>query len=131
MGLTAWQGSRVRKQDVTIAKNYLNREEIDELNRVVTMYLDYAEDQARRRKAMTMAQWEEKLDAFLSFNERDILSHAGSVSAKVAEALALQRYDQFNAQRSGKERQEADREDLEVLESLVKTAETRKRTEKE
>ena len=124
MGLTAWQGSRVRKQDVTIAKNYLNREEIDELNRVVTMYLDYAEDQARRRKAMTMAQWEEKLDAFLSFNERDILSHAGTVSAKVAEALAQQRYEQFNARRNETECREADREDLKVLESLVNTAET-------
>lgn len=126
MGLTAWQGSRVRKQDVTISKNYLNREEIDELNRVVTMYLDYAEDQARRRKAMTMAQWEEKLDAFLSFNERDILSHAGSVSAKVAEALALQRYEEFNARRNETECRDADREDLKVLESLVKTAKTAK-----
>lgn len=126
MGLTAWQGSRVRKQDVTIAKNYLDKEEIDELNRVVTMYLDYAEDQARRRKAMTMAQWEEKLDAFLSFNEREILSHAGSVSAKVAEALALQRYGEFNARRNEAECLEADREDLKVLESLMKTAKTTK-----
>ncbi|WP_318557196.1 virulence RhuM family protein [Geobacter anodireducens] len=131
MGLTAWQGSRVRKQDVTIAKNYLNREEIEELNRVVTMYLDYAEDQARRRKAMTMADWEGKLDAFLFFNEREILSHAGSVSAKVAEALALKRYEEFNARRNETERLEADREDLKVLESLAKTAKTTKGKEKE
>ncbi len=66
MGLQTWSGPRVRKHDVTVAKNYLRREEIEELDRVVVMYLDYAEDQARRRRAMTMADWETKLDSFLS-----------------------------------------------------------------
>ena len=71
MGLTAWKGSKVRKADVTIAKNYLSQSEIDELNRIVVMYLDYAEDQARKRKPLYMADWRKKLDAFLQFNERE------------------------------------------------------------
>jgi hypothetical protein len=118
MGLTSWKGSRVRKQDVTIAKNYLKQEEIDELNRIVTMYLDYAEDQAKRRKSMTMREWEGKLDAFLSFNERDVLTHSGKVKAVVAEALALERFEQFVAQRREAERVEDDRRDLEALERI-------------
>jgi len=122
MGLTSWQGSRVRRQDVTVAKNYLKQEEITELNRIVTMYLDYAEDQARRRTQMTMREWEEKLDAFLSFNERDILTHAGSVAAKVAEELALERYEQFDAQRREAERIDADGEDMEELARIEKNA---------
>lgn len=122
MGLTAWQGSRVRKQDVNVAKNYLAHEEIDELNRIVTMYLDYAEDQAKRRKTMTMHDWEERLDAFLSFNERDVLTHAGSISAKVAESLARERYEQFDSERRDAERLAADREDLEALEIIEKAS---------
>jgi hypothetical protein len=89
MGLTTWKnapGGRIRKADVTVAKNYLSHEEISELNRVVTMYLDYAEDQARRKKPMHMATWVERLDAFLEFNERNILTHAGTVSHALAEA---------------------------------------------
>jgi hypothetical protein len=126
MGLTSWQGSRVRKQDVTIAKNYLKKEEIEELNRIVTMYLDYAEDQARRRKQMTMHEWERKLDAFLSFNERDILTHAGSVSAKVAEALALERYQEFDVQRREVERLAVDREDMEELDRIERSVSLKK-----
>ena len=83
MGLTSWKGSRVRQQDVTIAKNYLNQTEVEELNGIVVMYLDYAEDQAKRRKTMTMTEWEQKLDAFLTFNERDLLEHAGKITAQV------------------------------------------------
>ncbi|MES2345376.1 MAG: virulence RhuM family protein [Chlamydiota bacterium] len=122
MGLKSWQGNRVRRQDVTIAKNYLNQSEIDELNRVVVMYLDYAEDQAGRRKTMTMQEWEGKLDAFLAFNERDILTHAGKVSACVAEQLALNHYKAFDAQRHEVERLVADAEDLSLLEQLRITA---------
>ncbi len=70
MGLTSWSGVKVRKNDVTIAKNYLSEAEIAELNRIVTMYLDYAEDQAHRRHVLYMRDWREKLDAFLKFNER-------------------------------------------------------------
>ncbi len=73
MGLASWAGSKVRRKDVTVAKNYLNKDELDNLNRIVVMYLDYAEDQARRRKEIYMNDWRKKLDAFLQFNERDIL----------------------------------------------------------
>jgi len=69
MGLKSWKGSRVRQLDVTIAKNYLEKPEIEELNQIVVMYLDYAENQAKNRKTVTMAEWEQKLDAFLAFNE--------------------------------------------------------------
>jgi len=115
MGLTTWQGSRVRKQDVTIAKNYLNHEEIEELDRIVVMYLDYAEDQAKRRKSMTMGDWADKLDAFLSFNEREVLTHAGKLRADVAEKLALERYETFDTARRRAERLTADREDVAAL----------------
>jgi len=87
MGLTTWKRSPkgpIRKADVTIAKNYLSEEELRELNRVVTMYLDYAEDQARRRRPMTQADWVSKLDSFLEFNERNILTHAGQISHELA-----------------------------------------------
>ena len=77
MGLTSWKGGIVRKGDVGTSKNYLSAEEVDELNRIVTMYLDFAEDQARRRAPVTMGMWAEKLDAFLKFNDRDVLTHAG------------------------------------------------------
>jgi len=127
MGLKSWKGSRMRQQDVTIAKNYLDQPEIEELNRIVVMYLDHAEDQARRRKAMTMAEWEEKLDAFLLFKERDLLDHAGKISAQIAEKLALECYDEFSEKRRKAEKLIADDEDRAVLEELraiAKSAET-------
>jgi hypothetical protein len=118
MGLTTWEGSRVRKKDIITAKNYLSDEEVRELDRIVVMYLDYAEDQARRGKTMTMQDWASKLDAFLSFNERDLLDHAGSISAKVAEQLAQERYQQFDSQRRAAERRQADSDDLQSIERL-------------
>jgi len=96
VGLTTWRGERPRKVDVTVAKNYLTAGELSELNRIVTMYLDYAEDQATRKRAMTMADWATKLDAFLQFNDRDVLNNAGKVSAAVAEQLAHEQYDIWN-----------------------------------
>lgn len=99
MGLTSWKGAKVRKTDVAVAKNYLRENEIAELNRIVTMYLDYAEDQARRRQMLYMRDWREKLDAFLQFNERDILTNAGKVAKEVADRLALEQYEQFQARR--------------------------------
>lgn len=119
MGLTTWSGERVRQKDVTVAKNYLAPDEMDELNRIVTMYLEFAEDQARRRKAMTMADWAARLDAFLTFNEREVLSHAGKLRAEVAEKLALERYERFDAERREAQRLEADADDLKTLESIV------------
>ncbi len=88
MGLTSWRGSLVRKQDAAIAKNYLRADEIKDLNEIVTMYLDYAERQARQRKTVTMEQWSDKLDAFLEFNEQELLTHAGKVKAAVAKKIA-------------------------------------------
>jgi hypothetical protein len=95
MGLTTWKSGEVRKADVTVAKNYLNEQEIDELNRIVVMWLDYAEDQARRRKQVFMKDWERKLDEFLAFNDREVLPNAGSVSKKAAEEHARQEYERF------------------------------------
>ena len=99
MGLTSWKGAKVRKGDVTIAKNYLNTDEIEGLNRIVTMYLDYAEDQAKRHRQIFMRDWRKKLDAFLKFNERDILTNAGKVSKAVADQLALEQYEIFQQHR--------------------------------
>ena len=96
MGLTSWKGGRVRRTDATVAKNYLNEEEIRGLNRIVTMYLDYAEMQAERRAPLYMRDWREKLDGFLRFNEKDILENAGKVSMEVARSLALEQYEKFN-----------------------------------
>ncbi|MGD9488160.1 MAG: virulence RhuM family protein [Calditrichaceae bacterium] len=99
MGLTSWKGEKVRKGDVAIAKNYLNVEELDALNRVVSMYLDFAEDQAKRHKQVFMRDWREKLDSFLQFNERNILTHAGTISHELATAKAEGEYEKFNLKR--------------------------------
>ena len=130
MGLTTWHGGRVRKQDVTIAKNYLSHEEIESLDRIVVMYLDYAEDQAERRKTVTMQEWADKLDAFLSFNERDVLTHAGKLRADVAEKLALERYETFDSARREAERLAADREDVAALERVEHRLESKGRGKK-
>lgn len=98
MGLTAWKKApdgKIVKSDVVIAKNYLIENEIKELNRVVTMYLDYAENRAERQLPMYMKDWIEKLDAFLRFNDYEILTDAGKVSAAVAKELALTEYEKF------------------------------------
>jgi len=118
MGLKSWDGKRVRQQDVTIAKNYLDQSELEELNQTVVMYLDYAESQAKRRKTMTMREWEEKLDTFLTFNEKDLLDNAGKISAQVAEKLAVERYCEFNQKRLIEERLREDAEDMALLEVI-------------
>jgi len=101
MGLTTWKSGSVQKADVTIAKNYLLESEINELNRIVTMWLDFAEDQARRRKEVFLTDWAERLDAFLAFNERDVLTDAGRISKKQADVHAERQYEQFVIQRRG------------------------------
>ncbi len=118
MGLTSWKGAKVRKTDVTVAKNYLREGEIQELNRIVTMYLDYAEDQARRRNVLYMRDWREKLDAFLQFNERDILTNAGKVAKEVADKLALDHYEKFAARRLTAEAQADERAFEEAVKKL-------------
>ena len=130
MGLTAWRGSIVRKQDVAIAKNYLNHEEIQDLNEIVTMYLDYAERQARKRKTVTMNQWAEKLDAFLLFNEQELLTHAGKVKAEVAKNIAEERYDEFDGVRKKEDALNADRDDIKELEEIEKRLFKEKTNEK-
>lgn len=98
MGLTTWKNApkgKVLKSDVSVAKNYLIEEEIKELERIVGMYLDYAENQAARQIPMKMAEWVQRLDAFLRFNEYEVLTNAGSVSAEVARQLAEEQYEQF------------------------------------
>jgi hypothetical protein len=99
MGLTSWARDEVRKTDVPIAKNYLDADEIAELNRIVTMWLDFAEDQAMRRKQVFMRDWQTKLDEFLRFNDREVLPDAGKVSMKTAKEKAQAEYEQFAAQR--------------------------------
>jgi hypothetical protein len=99
MGLTSSRKNQVQMADVTVAKNYLREDEITELNLIVSMWLDYAEDQAKRRKEVFLKDWTEKLDAFLRFNDRQVLAGAGKVSHKQAVAHAQGEYEQFAVQR--------------------------------
>ena len=99
MGLTNWRGNKVRKADVSIAKNYLNEKELKTLNNLVEQYLLFAEGQAMKQKPMYMQDWTKKLDSFLQLNERHILSHAGRVTHEVAKALAETEYDNFHIKR--------------------------------
>ena len=101
MGLTTWKHSpdgKILKSDVSIAKNYLSERELTELNRIVNMYLDYAELQATRQIAMNMSNWVERLDAFLQFNDYDVLKDAGRLSAEVAKSLAEKEYKQYRVE---------------------------------
>jgi hypothetical protein len=100
VGLTTWKNApegAIRKTDVSVAKNYLNETELESLNRIVTMYLDYAELQAKNGKLMYMKDWVQKLDAFLQFNEQDILQHTGKVTAEIARAFAEKEFDKYKA----------------------------------
>ncbi|AWD02482.1 TPA: virulence RhuM family protein [Klebsiella aerogenes] len=98
MGLTSYKGEEVHKGDVTVAKNYLTQDEVSELNRVVNMWLDFAEDQARRRQQVFLRDWHDKLDQFLQFNDREVLQGAGKVSQKMADEKAQVEYSQFAEQ---------------------------------
>ena len=98
MGLTTWKNApdgKIVKADVSVAKNYLSLDEVKDLNEIVTMYLDYATRQARRRIPMTMADWASKLDAFLKFNEADILQDKGKVTAEIAKAFAESEFEKY------------------------------------
>ena len=98
MGLTSWKNSpngKIRKYDVSIAKNYLSKKELKPLNRIVTMYLDYAEHQAEKGITMTMKDWIKKLDAFLQFNQEDILQNSGTVTAEIAKSFAENEYEKY------------------------------------
>ena len=99
MGLTNWRGTTVRKEDVTIAKYYLNRDELAALNNLVEQYLIFAEGQAMRRIPMHMTDWIAKLDAFLNINDREILTHAGNISHDMAKQQAEEVYEKFSRKR--------------------------------
>lgn len=120
MGLKSWKGGKVRKGDVDTAKNYLNADETGDLNRIVTMFLDFAEDQARRRKSMTMAEWASRLDAFLAFNDRDVLANAGRVTADDAKRIAHQRFETFD---TGRRLAEANAANVEHVEEMLRLTE--------
>ncbi len=120
MGLTSWKAGEVRKTDVIIAKNYLKEGEIDALNRIVVMWLDYAEDQAIRRKQVFMKDWERKLDEFLTFNDRRVLPNAGSISKKDADDFAKDEYDQFAQRRREYKEVIGQEESIKQLEDAAK-----------
>lgn len=122
MGLTTWKGSVVRKGDVTVSKNYLSDEEIVRLNRLATMFLDYAEDRASQRQQITMTEWISKTDAFLTFNEREVLKNAGKISNDRMKVVAGQEYDAFDGLRRAKALEEAERQHVDELESIVDQA---------
>lgn len=127
MGLTTWKSGVVRKGDVSIAKNYLHEAEINELNRIVVMFLDFAEDQAKRRKQIFLRNWKTRLDDFLRLNERAILSDTGKVSRERADAIAEQEYDRFAARRRAQLEDEAEADSLKQLEAEVKNLPKRKK----
>lgn len=120
MGLTSWKSGRVNKTDVRVAKNYLREGEIDELNRIVVMWLDFAEDQAKRRKEVFLKDWEAKLNDFLKFNEREVLPDAGSRSHKQAIAHAETEYERFAAQRRALLEAEGEVQNVQMLEAAAK-----------
>lgn len=120
MGLTTWSGKRVRKQDVVTAKNYLNEDEVSELNRLVTMFLDFAEDRAKRRQQITMNDWVTQTDRFLDFNERQVLTGAGKVTHEGMKQIAHDRFDTFDAARRQAEAEAAEREHIEELGKIEK-----------
>ena len=131
MGLTAWKGSIVRKGDVIIAKNYLQTEEIDSLNRLVDIFLTSAEERVKGRRDLTLDYWRKNVDSLLTFQEKDILQGAGSVTNYEAEETAKQVYDAFNAKRKQLEAQTADADDLKMLEDLEKRIVEQDNTDKE
>jgi hypothetical protein len=127
MGLTSWQGAAVRKADVTIAKNYLREGEITELNRIVTMFLDFAEDQAKRRKQVFMRDWRKRLDDFLQFNERAVLGNAGRMTREEADRHAHAEFRLFEKRRREELETRAEAELVREVEQLAKALPAAKR----
>jgi len=120
MGLTNWQKDEIRKTDITVAKNYLQEDEINELNRIVVMWLDFAEDQALRRKQIFLENWKTKLDEFLTFNERELLHHSGNVSREDANAHAKLEYDLFAKKRKEHKEELGEAESIKMLEEIAR-----------
>ncbi|AXH63314.1 MULTISPECIES: virulence RhuM family protein [Providencia] len=120
MGLTSYKSDEVRKTDVTIAKNYLRENELKELNRIVNMWLDFAEDQALRRKQVFLQDWDTKLDQFLSFNEREVLQGASGISKKIADEKAKEMFDIYAQKRRQLKEAEGARANIAALKDLLK-----------
>lgn len=123
MGLTAWNGQKILAPDVVIAKNYLSKEEMDKLDRLTVMYLDYAELQAQRRIPMKMVDWAKKLDALLNLNEMEILTHKGKISKELAEKKAKNEYHKYDEKRRLQEIIDSDIEfakDIEEIKRITK-----------
>ena len=120
VGLTSYKGDEVRKTDVTVAKNYLREDEVKELNRIVNMWLDFAEDQALRRKQVFLQDWADKLDQFLSFNDRDILNGAGKISKKAADEKAKLEFENFAEQRRRLKEAEGEKINIAALKAILK-----------
>lgn len=121
MGLTAWEGSRVRKADVIVAKNYLSADEVDTLNRLVIIFLEQAELRAKDRQPLTLDYWRQNVDRLLDFNDKPILQGNGKLSNERAKQIAHERYKSFDTKRREAEAMAADAEDLKTLEALAKT----------
>ncbi|TBL71723.1 hydroxyacid dehydrogenase, partial [Klebsiella oxytoca] len=115
MGLTSYKFDEVRKTDITIAKNYLRENELKELNHIVNMWLDFAEDQALRRKQVFLQDWDTKLDQFLSFNDRDVLQGAGGISKKAADEKAKEIFDIYAQKRRRLKETEGERANIAAL----------------
>jgi hypothetical protein len=126
MGLTSWHGGVVRRGDVTVAKNYLREGEIEELNRLVVMFLDFAEDQARRRKQIFLQNWVTRLHDFLDLNERAILPDSGKVSREEAHQLAEEEYERFAARRRAALEAQGEADLLGLLDAEMKKLPKRK-----
>jgi hypothetical protein len=118
MALMSWSGSRVRKQDVTVAKNYLSSDEIDTLNRLVVIFLEQAELRVKERKQLTLDYWRANVDRMLEFNEKAILQDTGTMSHDTMCSIAHERYEQFDVARRFAEARQADVDDLTDLEQL-------------
>lgn len=119
LGLTTWDGDRVRKKDVDVAKNYLAEPELSELNRLTTMFLDFAEDRARRREEVRMADWVTQTDRFLVFNEREVLDGPGRMSAQSAKEITAGRYAEFEQRRREEEAERAALQEWDDLRELT------------
>ena len=120
MALTTWSGSRVRKQDVIIAKNYLTGDEVDTLNRLVVIFLEQAELRVKQQQDLTLDYWRSSVDRMLASNDQPLLDGPGSISHEAMKTIAVERYDTFDTQRRATEALVADAEDLKAIESLEK-----------
>ena len=126
MGLTVWKGSRVRKEDIYIAKNYLTHDEIDTLNRIVTLFLDTAELRLKDKTRLTISFWKQEARRVIQFSNKPLLSHIGNTSHEQAKQIAGKEYDLFDQQRRHTEAQQADKEEQEAINTLIQNTTKKK-----